>query len=154
MSNNRLLLMLTPVEYCARVSVTDIVSFILRVRNHHYANLYPDDSPDELEQGVALAIAQGSIVVDSDSFGRVHGVVIATPTEWNRSLLVSGLFSVRRGSLRKFALWMAQSRFAGWTITATRYGRGVSYGGETEKLIRRLSRKLCILYLYRRKMEH
>ena len=132
--------MLTPLDYCARVSVTDIVSFLLRARQS-YANLYADASVNELEQGVALAITKGSIVVDSDSFGRVLGVVIASPTEWNRSLLVSGLFSVQRGSLAKFARWYSQSEYAGWTITATRRGRGVNYGEEgTRKLIRRLSK--------------
>ena len=123
----------------ARVSITDIVSFILRGRKR-CAYLFPDDSVKDLECGVALAIANSCLVVDADCFGNIFGVIVGCPNEDYRRLHIRGLYTVQHGTLRKFARWLLETERAGWTITATRRGKDVNYGEQgTQKLLRRLA---------------
>jgi len=118
------------------ITVTDIVSFILRYR--HRGNAFNHgESPEILYKCVARGIESDCCLVDADCFNRISGVVVGSLDIETRRIHVIGILTTSYHSTIKFAKWFLANYYRdGWKLTATRHGKFVSY--DTEKFLGKL----------------
>lgn len=116
------------------ITLIEVVSFILRYRR---GNAFKDETPDELKTLLSIAVEQHCMLVDSDDFGKINGVIIAHPfVDYNR-LHIHGILCNSSKCLANFAYWLQQHvERRNWTLTATRRGKLVEY--RTQSLLKRL----------------
>ena len=119
------------------VTITDVVSFILRYRKH--SNAFKDATKEELEHCIQYAIADNCIVINSDFTGRISGVIVAEKQADYRRLHIVGLLCINGQALKSFAKWLkGMQEYEGFALTAMRRGKMVYY--DTEKLLTKLSK--------------
>lgn len=124
-----------------QLTITDIVSFILRYRRD---NAFTTETPEELYNCLQFAICEHSMLVDSDCFGNITGVIVAKPFVEDKRLHIHAILSNSKRSLGKFAWWLLQeAKRNEWTITATRHGKLIAYK-DTNKLLAKLSKLLWV----------
>lgn len=120
------------------ILITDIVNFILRYRGN--SNAFKGGTKEQIYSMVHNAMGNNCIVVDSDGFGCIRGVIVGDLYPSDRRLHILGLLAVRSNSVRKFAEWLQlQTTYDGYHITATRRGKAVQY--DTVKLLNKLTNK-------------
>ena len=121
-------------------TVTDIVTFILRNR-HDGRAFNHGESAQELEEILRVATHASLLVVDSDWFGRIRGVIVGEIRD--DSIHILGLLTVSHVSIGLFASWLLDCTIhRGYSISATRRGRAIRY--DTKKLLTKLIRRNLI----------
>ena len=112
------------------VTVTDIVSFILRYRGNKVVSSW---TVDELNAEISRGIEEKCMCVDVVN-GRVVGVIVGKKEENN--IHVTLALTKRDNSLGSFMSWFLK-HYSGYSLTATRRGKRITYD------INKLTSKLC-----------
>lgn len=117
------------------ITITNIVSFILRHRGN--SNAFKGATAEELYDAIQIAMDDECVVVDSNSFGDIYGVVMAEFHPEYHRLHIVGLLAISPITTAKFAKWLLERKNRdGWEITALRRGRYVAY--DTQRLLNKL----------------
>lgn len=118
-------------------TITEIVSFILR---HRRNNAFTEETPEQLYEYLQIAIVGNNVLVDSDDFGFIRGVILAESFSDDKRLHIYGILCLCSNSLFKFSWWLQKEvERRNWRITATRHGRCVEY--DTQKILKKLISK-------------
>lgn len=108
------------------MSVADIVKFVLKNRTNKVCK---DWSPYQITQGVGRALKQHTLAFTTDRDGSLNGVVWGNPDYNKKVLHIESILSTSKEVLPKLMLHFLMI-YDGWTLTADRRGKFVTYNTE------------------------
>ncbi len=119
-------------------TISDVVTFILRYRLG--SPIWPEANETDIYNLVSDAMESSCIVIDTDLFGLVQGVCIATDYPEDRRLHIVACITISRGTTSKFASWLKnQTTRDGYYLTAMRRDKLVEYRN-TERFLNLIKR--------------
>jgi hypothetical protein len=104
-------------------TIRDVVDFVLA---HRRNKVFKGMDENRIAVAVQQAINAGSFGYTFDESGNLMGVCVATPDRISRRLHVKHILAIAPGAVGKM-LQTFHTFFDGWTITAHRRGKFVTY---------------------------
>jgi hypothetical protein len=115
------------------LTIQDAVDFVLTYRCN---KVFRGMSPERIAAAVTAAIEAGSFGYTRDERGSLTGICVAVASPSEKRLHVKHVLTIVPGAIRQL-LEVFHRNFDGWTITAHRRGRFITYTN-TPRLVQKL----------------
>lgn len=110
------------------MKVADIVKFVLENRKNKVCKNW---SPYQITQDVGIALKNSTLAFTTDDNGNLNGLVWGTPDYKKKILHIDTILATSKSALPSLMKYFL-AIYNGWTLTAERKGKFVTYS--TEKL--------------------